>query len=305
MSLRLGFMGTPDFSVTALQALIEAGHEIVCVYSQPPRKSGRGQKLTPTPVHAFAESHGLEVRTPTSLRSEDEQSAFAALNLDACVVVAYGLILPQDILDAPTHGCFNIHASLLPRWRGAAPIQRAIEAGDAQSGVTIMQMDAGLDTGPMVLIERINSAAMTAGQLHDALAEMGGRLVVETLALLEDGNLKHTPQPDDGATYARKILKGDDRIDWTQSAAQVERCVRAFHPRTWFEYAGERIRVLEASIEQEPAQSSPGTTLDDALLVACGDDAVRLSILQRPGKNPMTAADVLRGYPVESGVVLS
>lgn len=303
MSLKLGFMGTPDFSVSALKALIEAGHEIACVYSQPPRKSGRGQKLTPTPVHAFAQSQGIEVRTPLSLKSAEEHAAFADLKLDACVVVAYGLILPQEILDAPRHGCFNIHASLLPRWRGAAPIQRAIEAGDPESGVTIMQMDAGLDTGPMVLIERLDIASMTAGTLHDALAEMGGRLMVETLTLLEAGRLQHTAQPDTGATYAKKILKGDDRIDWTKSAAEIERAVRAFHPRTWFEYNDERIRVLEATVNADCG--TPGMTLDKALLVACGDGSVRLNVIQRPGKKPMAAADVLRGYPVASGASFS
>lgn len=303
MSLRLGFMGTPDFSVNALKALIEAGHEIACVYSQPPRKSGRGQKLTPTPVHAYAETQGIEVRTPLSLKDEAEQKAFADLNLDACVVVAYGLILPQAILDAPRHGCFNIHASLLPRWRGAAPIQRAIEAGDRQSGVTIMQMDAGLDTGPMLVVDRLDVDAMTAGQLHDALADMGARLMVEALAQLEAGTLTATAQPDDGATYAKKILKGDDRLDWTKSAEGIERTVRAFHPRAWFEYQGERIRVLEASVED--GSGTPGTTLDDSLLVACGQRALRLNVLQRPGKKPMAAADLLRGYSLSSGVSLS
>jgi len=232
--LRLIFMGTPDFSVAALQALLHAGHEVVAVYSQPPRKSGRGQKLTPTPVHAFAEANGHEVRTPVSLKNTDEQRAFAELNADAAVVVAYGLILPKAVLDAPKLGCFNIHASLLPRWRGAAPIQRAIEAGDERSGVTIMEMDEGLDTGAMVLGDAVDIPPdMNAEQLHDALSDMGARLIVEALAGVADGTLTAQPQPDDGVTYAKKIDKAETRIDWNLSAQAISAQVRAFYPLAW------------------------------------------------------------------------
>jgi len=301
--LRLVFMGTPDFSVPALKALIDAGHEIAAVYSQPPRKSGRGQKLTPSPVHAYAEAQGIEVRTPVSLKTEEAQQAFAALNADAAVVVAYGLILPQAILDAPKRGCFNIHASLLPRWRGAAPIQRAIEAGDAQTGVTIMQMDAGLDTGPMLLTQTIDIAPdMNAQQLHDALCDMGGRLIVAALAGVLDGSLTPQLQPEDGVTYAKKINKSETRIDWRRSGVDLARLVRALYPLTWFERDGQRVRVLRATTEE--ASGEPGVVLDDALLVACGEGALRLVEVQPAGKAAMDAGAYLRGHPLKAGEAL-
>lgn len=302
--LRLIFMGTPDFSVAALQALLQAGHQVVAVYSQPPRKSGRGQKLTPTPVHAFAEANGLEVRTPVSLKNADEQRAFAELNADAAVVVAYGLILPKAILDAPKLGCFNIHASLLPRWRGAAPIQRAIEAGDARSGVTIMHMDEGLDTGPMMRIEAVDIPPdMNAEQLHDALSQMGARLIVEALAGVADGTLTAQPQPEDGVTYAKKIDKAETRIDWQLSAAAINAQVRAFYPLAWFERDGQRVRVCRASVE--PGSGDPGAVLDKQLLIACGDGAVRLLDVQPAGKNVMSSEAYVRGNPLQGDEVFA
>jgi len=301
--LRLVFMGTPDFSVPALKALIDAGHDIVAVYSQPPRKSGRGQKLTPSPVHAFAEAQGIEVRTPVSLKNEDAQRAFAALNADAAVVVAYGLILPKAILQAPRMGCFNIHASLLPHWRGAAPIQRAIEAGDAQTGVTIMQMDEGLDTGPMLLTETIDIAPdMNAQQLHDALCDMGGRLIVEALAGVIEGRLSPQSQPEDGVSYAKKIDKSETRVDWRRSACDLAAWVRALYPLAWFERGGQRVRILAATAEQ--ARGEPGAALDDELLVACGQGALRITQLQPAGKAAMDAGAYLRGNPLSAGTVL-
>lgn len=302
--LNLIFMGTPDFSVMALKALLDAGHNVVCVYSQPPRKAGRGQKLTPSPVHAFAEAQGIEVRTPVSLKSADEQAAFAALNADAAVVVAYGLILPQAILDAPRMGCFNIHASLLPRWRGAAPIQRAIEAGDDKTGVAIMQMDAGLDTGDVVIQEETPIAAdMTAGELHDALAALGARLIVAALDGVASGALSPTPQPSAGITYAHKIDKAETRIDWARTAPAVSAQVRAFHPMAWFELDGARVRVL--ALRVEPGDGAPGTTLDDRLLVACGEGAVRLTRVQPAGKAAMDADAYLNGRAVAAGIALN
>ena len=302
--LRLAFMGTPDFSVAALRALLDAGHDVACVYSQPPRKAGRGQKLTPSPVHAFAEAQGIEVRTPVSLKGEDEQQAFRDLGLDAAVVVAYGLILPQAILDAPTNGCFNIHASLLPRWRGAAPIQRAIEAGDTQTGVAIMQMDAGLDTGDVVLEEKLEIGPdMTAGELHDALSDMGARLIVQALDTLAAGALTPTPQPTDGVTYAKKIDKHETRIDFSRPAPAVRNQVRAFHPFAWTDIAGVRVRVLDAQLAD--GSGAAGVTLDDALLVACGEGAVRLVSLQPAGKGAMDARAFLNGRVVPKGTQLT
>ena len=302
--LRLAFMGTPDFSVAALQALLDAGHEVACVYSQPPRKAGRGQKLTPSPVHAFAEAQGIDVRTPVSLKGEDERQAFRDFGLDAAVVVAYGLILPKAVLDAPKMGCFNIHASLLPRWRGAAPIQRAIEAGDRETGVAIMQMDAGLDTGDVVLEERLAIGPdMTAGELHDALSDLGARLIVEALDAVAAGTLTPRPQPEDGVTYAKKIDKAETRIDFTRSAQGVHDQVRAFHPFAWVDIAGVRVRVLETRIEDGAGDA--GVTLDDKLLVACGDGAVRLTELQPAGKGAMDAQAFLNGRPVAKGTDLT
>ena len=305
MTYRIAYMGTPDFSVGALTALIEAGHEVACVYTQPPRPAGRGKKGRPSPVHEFAAEHGIEVRHPASLRGEEEQAAFAALDLDVAVVAAYGLILPKPILEAPRHGCLNIHASLLPRWRGAAPIQRAILAGDRISGVTIMRMDAGLDTGPMLLRESVTIGPKTnAGRLHDELSSMGARMIVEALARLEAARLEETPQAEEGVTYAAKIDKAETRIDWTRPAAEIERRLRAFAPApgAWFELDGERIRVLAGTVTGE--RGEPGTVLDDTLTVACGEGAIRLEVVQRAGKGAMEAAAFLRGRAVPVGIEL-
>ncbi len=308
MSLRLAFMGTPDFSVPILATLLDAGHQVVAVYSQPPRPAGRGQQERPSPVAEFAASRGLPVLTPKSLRKPEPQAEFAALDLDAAVVAAYGLILPKAVLDAPRRGCFNVHASLLPRWRGAAPIQRAILAGDAVSGVTIMQMDEGLDTGAMLLKHSVSiEPDMNAGQLHDTLSAAGARLMAKALIDVEAGRVMPVPQPDEGITYAAKIDKAETRIDWSRPAVELERQVRAFAPvpGAWFEHAGkqvERIRVLAARVET--ASGVPGTALDDKLLVACGDGALRLTVVQRAGKGAMSAADFLRGNAVATGTML-
>ena len=305
MTYRIAYMGTPDFSVGALTALIEAGHEVACVYTQPPRPAGRGRKGRPSPVHEFAAEHGIEVRHPASLRGEEEQAAFAALDLDVAVVAAYGLILPKPILEAPRHGCLNIHASLLPRWRGAAPIQRAILAGDRISGVTIMRMDAGLDTGPMLLRESVAIGPKTnAGRLHDELSSMGARMIVEALARLEAARLEETPQAEEGVTYAAKIDKAETRIDWARPAAEIERRLRAFAPApgAWFELEEERIRVLAGTVIGD--RGEPGTVLDDRLTVACGEGAIRLEVVQRAGKGAMETAAFLRGRAVSAGTVL-
>ncbi|HSV29977.1 MAG TPA: methionyl-tRNA formyltransferase, partial [Candidatus Omnitrophota bacterium] len=272
--MRLSFMGTPDFSVPILAALIDAGHDVVCVYSQPPRPAGRGHKEQLTPVHAYAQARGIEVRHPKSLKSAEEQQAFRDLDLDCAVVAAYGLILPKAILEAPRLGCLNVHASLLPRWRGAAPIQRAILAGDAETGVTIMQMDEGLDTGGMLQIETLPiTAETTASSLHDALSEMGARMIVPALEGVASGRLAAVPQPAEGVTYASKLAKDEGRIDWTRPALELERQVRGLTPwpGVWCELAGERLKVLAASVTA--GNGTPGTVLDDALTVACGDGA--------------------------------
>jgi methionyl-tRNA formyltransferase len=300
--MRLIFMGTPDFSVATLDALIAAGHEIAAVYTQPPRPAGRGKQLRPSPVQIRAEELGLEVRHPTSLKGEAEQAAFAALGADAAVVVAYGLILPLAVLNAPKLGCFNVHASLLPRWRGAAPIQRAIEAGDETSGVTIMQMEQGLDTGPMLLKGEIAIGGRTAGELHDALSPMGARLMVETLAQL--GTLTPQQQDDALATHAAKIDKAEGRIDWNQPAETLERRIRTLSPfpGAWFELGGERIKMLRAELAEGDA--APGTVLDDRLTIACGQGALRPEVVQRAGRPAMPLADFLRGHPVAPGTLL-
>jgi len=308
MTLRLVFMGTPDFAVPALEALFAAGHEIVCVYSQPPRPAGRGHRERPSSVHAAAEAHGIPVRTPTSLKSAEAQAEFAALGADVAVVAAYGLILPKPILEAPRLGCLNIHASLLPRWRGAAPIQRAILAGDRRTGVTIMQMDEGLDTGPMLLRHAVEIGRMSAGELHDELADLGAALIVKALKGLEAGTLTPTPQPPKrGVTYASKIDKAESRIDWGLSASDLGRLVRAFtpFPGAWFEYAGERIRVLEAEAVGGLSKAKPGTMIDDRLTVACGKGFLKLRTVQRAGKGAMDAGAFLRGYPIPKGTVLA
>jgi len=304
--LRLIFMGTPDFAVASLEALIAAGHEVVCVYSQPPRPTGRGHRPQPSPVQAAAAAHGLMVRTPTSLKGAEEQQAFAALGCDAAVVAAYGLILPQPILEAPRLGCLNVHASLLPRWRGAAPIQRAIMAGDAESGVTIMRMDAGLDTGDVLLAQAVPlGATVTAGDLHDTLAALGGRLVVQALDGLARGTIAPRPQPAAGVTYAKKLDRAEARLDWRRPAAELERLVRALAPRpgAWFEACGERVRALAVAAADAPA-AAPGTVLDDALTIACGQGALRPLRLQRQGRAAMDAEAFLRGFAVPAGTLL-
>ena len=311
MTLRLIFMGTPEFSVPTLRALAAAGHEIAAVYSQPPRPAGRrGLELTPSPVHRAAEALGLEVRTPVSLKGEAEQQAFAALGANAAVVVAYGLLLPKPILEGTRLGCFNGHASLLPRWRGAAPIQRAIMAGDAESGMMVMKMDVGLDTGPVALTARVAIAPdMTGGELHDRLSEAGAALMVEAMARLERGELKLTPQPADGVTYAKKIDKAECRIDWTRPAREVHDTVRALSPApgAWCEVTvngkAERLKVLRTTRADGAGQ--PGEVLDGDIAIACGDGAIRLLEVQRAGGKPMTAQDFLRGVRLARGDRLS
>lgn len=303
-ALKLIFMGSPDFSVPALTALLEAGHEVICVYAQPPRPAGRGQKERPCPVHAFAEQRGIEVRTPKSLKDDRAQQAFADLHADACVVAAYGLILPKEILDAPRLGCLNIHASLLPRWRGAAPIHRAILDGDEKSGVTIMQMDEGLDTGDMLMVaETPISLQTTATDLHDRLSEMGAEMIVKTLDGLQSGTLNPIPQPDDGVTYAAKLDRSEGKIDWSLGAEDLERRVRGLNPwpGVWFDHQGQRIKVLAADVVD--VSGKVATLLDDRLTVACGDKAIRLTRVQKQGKGPMAAEDFLRGNDVPKGTV--
>jgi methionyl-tRNA formyltransferase len=306
--MNLVFMGTPDFSVPALDALVAAGHRVLAVYTQPPRPAGRGQKEQPSPVQRAAERHGIPVRVPKSLRDAGAQAEFRALRADLAVVSAYGLLLPKAILDAPLRGCLNIHASLLPRWRGAAPIQRAIEAGDAETGITIMVMDEGLDTGPMLLKESVRIAPdTTAGALHDALAALGATLIVRALAGLESGALVPVPQPAEGVTYAKKIAKDEARLDWRAPAALLSRRIRAFNPfpGAWFEAKGERIRVLAATVEPRARDAAPGTVLDAQLTVACGEGALRPTSLQRAGKAPMLADALLRGFALPAGTVLT
>ena len=301
--MRLIFMGTPHFAVPTLNALVEAGHDVVAVYSQPPSRAGRGKQERPSPVHARALELGIEVRHPTSLKGADEQAAFAALEADVAVVAAYGLLLPQAVLDAPKHGCLNVHGSLLPRWRGAAPIHRAIQAGDEQTGVTIMQMELGLDTGPMLMKVATPISAKTTGELHDELAELGASLMVETLAALPTLNAQ--PQDDALATYAPKIDKAEARLDFTKPAAVLEREVRAFSPfpGSWFELDGARIKLLRA--EMVEGTGTPGTVLDDQHTIACGEGAIRPVTLQRAGKPAMALADFLRGNPLAKGSVIA
>ncbi len=297
--MRLVFMGTPDFAVETLKALEEAGHEIACVYSQPPRPAGRGLAEQPSPVHAFAASKGIEVRTPVSLKAPEEQARFADLKADAAVVAAYGLLLPKAILDAPRLGCFNIHASLLPRWRGAAPIQRAIMAGDPETGVTIMRMEEGLDTGPMCKVGRLAITPETTAQsLHDALAAIGARLMVEVLA---QETIACSPQPADGVTYAKKIDKAEARIDFSKTAAEVRNHIHGLSPfpGAWFQAKGARIKVLLC--ETVEATGKPGTFIDDSLCIACGSGAIRLQKLQREGKGAMEAEEFLRGFSIPHG----
>ena len=307
--MRLIFMGTPDFALTALKALATAGHDLAGIYAQPARRAGRGKALRPSPVQVWAEGRGLPVRTPASFAEQEAAAEFSALKADAAVVAAYGLILPQAVLDAPLHGCLNIHASLLPRWRGAAPIQRAIQAGDAETGITIMQMEAGLDTGPILLQRRVPiTDTATAGGLHDELAALGAEAMAEVLAWLDGaaaGDLAPRLQPRSGATYARKVDKSEARIDWSQPAAHIERTVRAFDPvpGAFFETGGRRIRILYAELAE--GAGAPGTVLDGNLTVACGEGALRPLRVQRQGKDPMAAADLLRGFAIPAGTILS
>ncbi|MCK6449923.1 MAG: methionyl-tRNA formyltransferase [Alphaproteobacteria bacterium] len=310
--LKLAFFGTPAFAVPALHNLVGAGHRVVRVYTQPPRPAGRGHDEQASPVHRAAATKHIEVSHPATLKDADVQRDFAALGVDAGVVVAYGLMLPRAMLDAPRFGCLNIHASLLPRWRGAAPIQRAILAGDRETGVTIMRMDAGLDTGPTLLHERVPiRRAETGSTLHDVLAAHGAHLIVRALAGLVDGTVTPTPQPEEGVTYAAKIDKAETRLDWRLPADRLERAVRAFAPApgAWFELpqaghaAAERVRVLQAAIVE--AAGAPGTALDDHLTIACGNHALRLVVLQRAGKTAMPADAFLRGRSVPKGTLLT
>ncbi|MGI9369486.1 MAG: methionyl-tRNA formyltransferase [Ruegeria sp.] len=302
--MRIIFMGTPEFSVPVLDALVDAGHDIAAVYCQPPRPAGRGKKDRPTPVHARADALGLDVRHPTSLRSPAEQAAFAALNAEVAVVVAYGLILPQAILDAPKHGCLNIHASLLPRWRGAAPIHRAIMSGDSETGICIMQMEAGLDTGPVLLRSQTPiGAEETTAHLHDRLSAMGAALIVETLDKLT--GLTPEPQPNDGVTYATKIDKAEAKVDWTRPAAEIDRQIRGLSPfpGAWTEIEGERVKLLASRLSE--GQGPAGQVLDDDLRVACGSGAIELLRLQRAGKGAQDKQSFLRGWPIQAGTRLT
>ena len=300
--MRIVFMGTPEFSVPTLAALHEAGHELVAAYTQPPRPAGRGKQLHPSPVHRWAEELGIPVRHPATLRDMEAQADFLALEPDVAVVVAYGLMLPGPILAGPPKGCLNVHASLLPRWRGAAPIQRAILAGDHVTGVTIMRMERGLDTGPMLATARVPIEDKTSGELHAELAEIGARLMVDTLAQLD--RLRPEPQSELGATYAAKVEKAEARLDWSKPAELIEREVRAFapFPGSWFELDGERIKLLKVHVIG--VNGADGTVLDDKFTVACGQAAIRPVTLQRAGKPAMSAEEFLRGKPVPVGALL-
>jgi methionyl-tRNA formyltransferase len=304
MALKLIFMGSPDFAVPALEALLAAGHEVLCVYSQPPRPAGRGHGERKTPINQLAEQRALAVRTPRSLKGAEEQAAFAALGADLAVVVAYGLILPKPILDAPRLGALNLHGSLLPRWRGAAPIQRALMAGDAQTGVQAMRMEEGLDTGPVLLSETVSiNAEDTASTLHDWLAAAGAPLLVRAVDLLERGEAVFTPQSAEGVTYAEKIKPAEARIEWTAPAREIDLKIRGLSPfpGAWFTLNGARVKALMSRLET--GKGAPGEVLDDALLIACGEGAVRLLRVQREGKGAMAAEDFLRGTPVRAGEI--
>lgn len=310
MPLRLIFMGTPDFAVPTLLALVAAGHDIAAVYTRAPKPAGRGMEVQVTPVEREARRLSLPVLTPKTLRDEAAQAEFRAHHADAAVVVAYGLILPKAVLEAPRLGCFNVHASLLPRWRGAAPINRAVMAGDKESGVTIMQMDEGLDTGAMAIREPLRILPdMTAGELHDALSQQGARLMPVALAAAERGALSLTPQPEAGVTYAEKISKSETRIDWTKPAQEVHNHSRGLSPfpGAWFELDGVRVKALRTTKGegQTSKNAQPGMALDDKLTIACGDGAVRLVQVQRAGKQPMEAGEFLRGTPVKAGTLLA
>ena len=310
MKMRIVFMGTPDFASVAFQAVIDAGHEIVAAYSQPPRPAGRGHDLRKSPVQVLAEKHSIPVHTPVSLKTPEAHATFASHGADLAVVAAYGLILPPTILDAPKRGCLNIHASLLPRWRGAAPIQRAILSGDAETGISIMQMEAGLDTGAVLLEQRTPiGPTETAGTLHDRLAALGATTIVEAVHQIDD--LHSKPQPMEGVTYAAKISPEEARLDWTKDAVVLERAVRAFNPvpGAWTTLPnGERLKVLAAEVERHrnAGGAVPGAVVDDALAIACGGPSVlRPTLVQRPGKKPMAASEMLRGLAVKQGERLS
>ena len=300
--MRIIFMGSPDFAVPTLEALVDAGHEVVAAYTQPPRPAGRGKGDRPTPVEVRAGELGIEVRSPRSLRNESELEAFAELEADVAVVAAYGLILPQPILDATMLGCLNVHASLLPRWRGAAPVQRAIMAGDECAGVTIMQMEAGLDTGPMLLKRAVEIDDRNSAQLTEILAELGAAMMVEVLADLP--RFEPIPQPDEGVTYAAKVSKDEARIDWTRPAAELVRHIQGLapFPGAWFEVGGERIKLLAAKVAAGHGQ--PGEVVDDRLTVAAGNRALRPILVQRAGKGAMSTDELLRGFPIPKGVLL-
>jgi methionyl-tRNA formyltransferase len=306
MPFRLAFMGSPTFALPTLAALIDAGHDVACVYSQPPRPAGRGKKERQTPVHEFAAARGIEARTPKSLKKPEEQAAFAALNLDLAIVVAYGLILPKAILDAPKHGALNLHGSLLPRWRGAAPIQRAIMAGDAITGVQVMRMEEGLDTGAILSsVETPIQFDDTTETLHDRLSAIGATLMRDTLQKLERGETIETPQAEAGVTYAHKITPTETRIDWTRPAREIDCMIRGLAPApgAWCEVEGVRVKALLSRLGQ--GAGAPGEVLDDNLLIACGEGAVRLLTVQREGRGPLAAEDFLRGQPVPTGARLA
>jgi methionyl-tRNA formyltransferase len=305
MALRLAFMGTPDFAVPTLAELLAQGHDIAAVYSQPPRPRGRGMALEPSPVHQFAQKAGLPVRHPVSLKGEADQAEFAALNLDAAIVVAYGLLLPKPILEAPRLGCFNLHASLLPRWRGAAPIQRAVMAGDEETGVMVMQMEEGLDTGPVLMAERVRIGRKTSGELTADLSRLGADLMVRALGALERGAVTPQPQAEAGVTYARKITKDEARIDWSKSAAEIEAMIRGLAPSpgAFTEARGERLKILSAAPVKD--RGVPGEIVTEDLTVACGEGALKLLKVQRAGKGVMEARELLKGFPLPPGTRFS
>ena len=305
MALRLAFMGTPDFAVPTLAELLAQGHDIACVYSQPPRPKGRGLVAEPGPVHKFAEAAGLAVRTPLSLKDTEQQALFAKLKLDAAVVVAYGLLLPKAILDAPRLGCFNLHGSLLPRWRGAAPIQRAVMAHDAETGVMVMHMDEGLDTGPVLMAERVTVGRKTSGELAAELSRLGADLMGRALGALERGQVREQAQSAEGITYAKKISKDEARIDWSKSAGEIDCLIRGLAPSpgAFTEVKGERLKILYA--EPVSGKGAPGTVIGDDLTIACGDDAERLRKVQRAGGKAMAADELLKGFALPPGTLFS
>jgi methionyl-tRNA formyltransferase len=298
--MRVIFMGSPEFAVPSLEALVAAGHDVAAAYAQPPRPAGRGKADRKTAVHARAEALGIKVRTPRTLRNADEQAAFRALDADLAIVAAYGLILPVPILEAPKGGCINVHASLLPRWRGAAPIHRAILAGDEVSGVTIMRMNEGLDTGPMLLRRELDIRGKNSGQVMEEMAKLGAEALIEWL----DKPTPPQPQPENGITYANKIGKAEARIDWGRTAQEIERQVRAFAPKSgaWFDAKGERIKLLAADLAEDIGP--PGQVLDEQLTIATAQGAIRPALVQRAGRGPMRPEELLRGFPIAPGTIL-